>query len=119
MSVDDKILSSDISSSFPLTSTSNSFPYHTSKCGSILYSSPSNSPADIFKYLRHNDFEAFRRSLDVYHNEIIRMKNEYGQVRDISKKNTRIYGIFLDSIACLSYSCLSIPMDAFDDDAGM
>lgn len=80
MSVDDKILSSDISDSFSLTPTTTSYPYHTSKCGSILYSTPTNSPTEIFKYLSHNNFDAFRRSLDVYYNEISRMRNERGQV---------------------------------------
>ena len=80
MSVDDKILSSDISNSCSLTPTTTSYPYHTSKCGSILYSTPTNSPTEIFKYLSHNNFDAFRRSLDVYYNEISRMRNERGQV---------------------------------------
>jgi len=81
MSVDDKILSSDINHSFPSTNTAPiSHPYHTSICGSLLYSSPTNSPSDIFSFLRHGNFDAFRRSLDVYHHDIIRMRNEHGQV---------------------------------------
>ncbi len=81
MSVDDKILSSDINNSFQTIPTPISYPYHTSTCGSLLYSSPSNSPSDIFAYLRHNNFDAFRRSFDVHHNEIIQMRNEHGQVK--------------------------------------
>jgi hypothetical protein len=80
MSVDDKILSSDINNSIQSNPTPISYPYHTSICGSLLYSAPSNSPSDIFSYLRHNNFDAFRRSLDVYHNDIIQMRNEHGQV---------------------------------------
>jgi hypothetical protein len=80
MSVDDKILSSDINSFFQSITTPISHPYHTSICGSLLYSSPTNSPSDIFSLLRHGNFDAFRRSLDVYHHEIIRMRNDHGQV---------------------------------------
>ena len=56
-------------------------PYHKSICGSILHSTPTNSPSEIFSYLRHGTFDAFRRSIDVYHKEIIQMKNDHGQVR--------------------------------------
>jgi len=80
MSVDDKILSSDINTSFQPNTTSISYPYHTSICGSLLYSSPTNSPSDIFLFLRHGNFDAFRRSFDVHHQDIIQMRNEYGQV---------------------------------------
>lgn len=82
MSVDEKILSSDFN--YPVqpqtTSNSNTQAYHLSVCGSILYSPPTNSPSDIFTFLRHGNFDAFRRSLDIYHNDIIRMRNDHGQV---------------------------------------
>ncbi|CAF0826668.1 unnamed protein product [Adineta ricciae] len=81
MSVDEKILSSDFN--YPTqpqtTSNSNTQAYHLSVCGSILYSPPTNSPSDIFTFLRHGNFDAFRRSLDIYHNDIIRMRNDHGQ----------------------------------------
>lgn len=80
MSLDDQILSSDINNSFQTNPTPIAYPYHTSVCGSILYSSPTNSLPDIFSILRHGNFDAFRRSLDVYHRDIIRMRNEHGQV---------------------------------------
>ena len=82
MSVDERILSANINNLIQSTTTSTSQPYHTSVCGSLLFSTPTNSSSDIFSYLRHGNFDAFRRSLDVYYNEIIRMRNEYGQVKD-------------------------------------
>jgi hypothetical protein len=80
MSLDDKILSSDINNTIQATSLLTTYPYHTSLCGSILHSTPTNSPSDIFAILRHGNFDTFRRSLDVHHNNIIRMKNDLGQV---------------------------------------
>jgi hypothetical protein len=85
MSVDDKILSSDINNSIQTSTIMNTYPYHTSVCGSLLYSSPSNSSSDIFSFLRHGNFDAFRRSLDVYHNDIIQMRNDHGQVHKFLK----------------------------------
>ncbi|CAF2103310.1 unnamed protein product [Rotaria magnacalcarata] len=79
MSVDDKILSSDINNYIQATTVQASYPYHTSVCGSLLYTAPTNTPSDIFSYLRHGNFEAFRRSLDIYHNNIIKIKNDHGQ----------------------------------------
>jgi hypothetical protein len=88
MSLADAILSSDINNSIQAPTITNTYPYHTSICGSLLYSSPTNSPSEIFSYLRHANFIAFRRSLDVYHNDIIRMRNDHEQVSKlIEKKN--------------------------------
>ena len=99
MSVDEKILSSDFN--YPTqpqtTSNSNTQAYHLSVSGSILYSPPTNSPSDIFTFLRHGNFDAFRRSLDIYHNDIIRMRNDHGQVCEyiqLTKQATK----FIDSI---------------------
>jgi hypothetical protein len=55
-------------------------PYHQSVCGSILHSTPTNSPAEIFSYLQHGNFDAFHRSIDVYHKDIVQMRNNAGQV---------------------------------------
>jgi hypothetical protein len=63
----------------PITLLSND-PYHESICGSILLPLPTNSPSEIFSYLRHGKFDKFRRCLDVYHKEIIQIKNEHEQV---------------------------------------
>ncbi|CAF0822556.1 unnamed protein product [Rotaria sp. Silwood1] len=79
ISVDDKILSSDINNIIQATTTSTSYPYHTSVCGSLLYTAPTNTSSDIFSLLRHCNFDAFRRSLDIYYNDIIQMKNDHGQ----------------------------------------
>ncbi|UJR27993.1 hypothetical protein I4U23_009251 [Adineta vaga] len=82
MSVADRILSSDVNHLIQATTTTNNpntQVYHQSVCGSILYSPPTNVPSDIFSMLRHGNFDAFRRSLDIYHNDIIRMRNDHGQ----------------------------------------
>ncbi|CAF1466920.1 unnamed protein product [Adineta steineri] len=79
MSVDDKILSSDLNNLIQATTISNTNAYHMSICGSILHPMPTNSPSDIFSFLRHSNFTALRRSLDVYHNDIIQMRNDHGQ----------------------------------------
>ncbi|CAF2345544.1 unnamed protein product [Rotaria sp. Silwood2] len=79
VSVDTKILSSDISNFIQATPTLTSYPYHTSVCGSLLYTPPTNMPSDIFSFLRHGNFTAFRTSLDKYHSDIIQMKNDHGQ----------------------------------------
>lgn len=55
-------------------------PYHQSVCGSILLPLPSKLSSDIFTYLRHGKFDKFRQCLEVYHKEIIQMRNEYEQV---------------------------------------
>jgi hypothetical protein len=55
-------------------------PYHKSVCGSILHSLPTNASSEIFSYLRHGKFDAFRRSFDIYYKDIIQMKNEREQV---------------------------------------
>lgn len=55
-------------------------PYHTSACGSILHSIPTNNCQTIFSYLLHGNFEAFRQSIDVFHRDIIKMRNEQEQV---------------------------------------
>jgi hypothetical protein len=80
MSVDDKILSSDIDNSIQLTTIQPTYPYHNSACGFILYSAPTNSSTDIFSFVRHGHLDALRRSLEVYPNDIIRMRNDHGQV---------------------------------------
>ncbi|CAF1532672.1 unnamed protein product [Adineta steineri] len=79
MSVDDKILSSDLNNLIQATTISNTNVYHMSICGSIIHPMPTNSPSDIFSFLRHSNFTALRRSLDVYHNDIIQMRNDHGQ----------------------------------------
>ncbi|CAF0979153.1 unnamed protein product [Rotaria sp. Silwood1] len=71
--------SADPSNLLQSTSTTTYDLYHKSICGSILYCSPTNSPSEIFSYLLHGKFDAFRRSLDVYHKDIIQIKNEYEQ----------------------------------------
>ena len=78
--LDSKILSSDINNLIQAAQTQVTHAYHTSICGSILHSAPSNSSADIFSYLRHSNFDAFRRSLDIHHSDIIGMRNEQEQV---------------------------------------
>ena len=88
MSVDEKILSSTIDNYIQATTISTSQPYHTSACGALLYTSPTNLPSDIFSFLRHANFTAFQRSLEIYHKDIIRMRNEHGQVR--KKKQNKL-----------------------------
>lgn len=83
--LDEKILAADLNHAIQAPTTNggtspNAHTYHLTVCGSLLYSPPSNSPAEIFAYLRHSRFDAFRRSLDVYHAEIIHMRNGQGQV---------------------------------------
>jgi hypothetical protein len=80
MSLEDLICSSDINEIIQANIPVPTYPYHNSMCGSILHSTPTNSSTEIFSYLRHGRFDAFRRSLDVYHQNIIQMRNEYGQV---------------------------------------
>ncbi|CAF3653798.1 unnamed protein product [Rotaria sordida] len=80
----DEINSSDIQladlhSSFQSTLATPNNLYHNSVCGSILYCSPTNSSSQIFSYLLHGKFDVFRRSLDIYHKDIILMKNEHEQ----------------------------------------
>ncbi|CAF1366538.1 unnamed protein product [Adineta ricciae] len=70
------------SQSFNLNNLIRSSPtesYDKSVCGSLLYSIPSNSSTEIFAYLRHSRFDAFHRSMDIHHKEIILMKNEHEQ----------------------------------------
>jgi hypothetical protein len=69
-----------LSNSLQPTTLMSNDPYHESICGSILLPLPTNSPLEIFSYLRHGKFDQFRRCLDIYHKEIIQMKNEHGQV---------------------------------------
>lgn len=78
-SLDRKILASDINDMIQVNSRPTTNTYHDSVSGSILYSIPTNSPDEIFSYIRHNDFQAFRRSLDVYHQDIIALRNERQQ----------------------------------------
>ena len=80
--MDRQILSSDINDIIQASPVPTTYPYHTSACGSILYSNPTKSAEEIFSLLRHADFDAFRRSLDVYHQDIIRIKNNHEQVND-------------------------------------
>ena len=56
--------------------------YHSSMCGSILYSPPTNDSAVIFSHLAHARLDAFHRALSAFPNEIPRMKNAYDQVHD-------------------------------------
>ncbi|CAF1018440.1 unnamed protein product [Adineta steineri] len=54
-------------------------PYHTSTSGSIILPMATKCPAEIFSLLRHGKLDVFRQSVDVYHQDIIKMKNEHGQ----------------------------------------
>ena len=54
--------------------------YHKSVCGLILHSSPTNCSSEIFSYLYHGNLDVFRRSLHLYHKDIIQLKNSHGQV---------------------------------------
>jgi hypothetical protein len=76
--------SSDLNQSLQSTSITSYEPYHKSVCGFILHPASTNSPSEIFSYLRHGKLDAFRRSLNVYHKDILQMKNEYGQVNRFS-----------------------------------
>ncbi|UJR21427.1 hypothetical protein I4U23_024513 [Adineta vaga] len=69
----------DLNDAIQKTSIASTEFYNKSVCGSILCPSPSNSTSDIFSYLRHAKFDAFRRSIDIFHKEIIQMKNEHDQ----------------------------------------
>lgn len=91
MSLDEQILSSDINNSLQINPIPTSRLYHTSACGSILYSTPTNNASEIFSFLRHGNFEAFRRSFEVYYQDIIQMRNQHGQVNLIIqlKKNLK------------------------------
>ena len=84
MSSDDQCLSSTTLNDHIHEQTMTSPPdlYHNSVCGSILHSIPTNNPSTIFSYLRHGNFDAFRRSYDIYHREINTMKNEHEQVNE-------------------------------------
>lgn len=114
-SLDDKILSSDLNY---LTTVSNPAPYHTSLCGSILYSAPTKSSSDIFAYLRHGNFDAFRQSFDLHYNEIVKMKNQYEQVsKSNSSKQILSQFSFSDCIAYPCDLCLSVRLGAFINDA--
>jgi hypothetical protein len=93
--------SSDLDNLIQTTALTSYESYHKSVCGSILLPLPTNSPSEIFSYLRHGQFDKFRRCLDVYHKEIIQMKNEHGQVNIFSLINFyisslifRLYYIF-------------------------
>ena len=55
--------------------------YHESISGSILLPLPKNSSLEIFNYLRHANFDQFQRCFNVYHQELIHMRNEHGQVK--------------------------------------
>ena len=80
MSVDEKILTSDIDNYIQSMTTSISQHYHSSVCGALLHTSPTNLPSDIFSFLRHANFIGFQSSLDIYHRDIIQMRNDHGQV---------------------------------------
>lgn len=54
--------------------------YHESTCGSILLPLPKRSALEVFTYLRHGQFDRFQRCFSVYHQELIHLKNEHGQV---------------------------------------
>ncbi|CAF1027658.1 unnamed protein product [Adineta steineri] len=69
---------SDLNDNQP-TSTKSAELYHTSICGSVLHPMATKCPAEIFSLLRHGKLDVFRQSVDVYHQDIIKMKNEHGQ----------------------------------------
>ncbi len=73
-------------------------PYHESLCGSILLPLPTNCPSDVFAYLHHGQFNKFQRCLDVYHKEIIQIKNERGQVKLYYRKSFIFIHLFISSL---------------------
>ena len=54
--------------------------YQNSLCGAILHCTPTKCPSAIFNYIRHHNFQALHRSVDVYHQDIIRIRNDDEQV---------------------------------------
>lgn len=74
-SLDSRILASDINDMIQVNSHHTTNTFHDSVCGSILYSVPSQSPEEIFSYLRHNNLDGLKRSFDVNHREIVNMRN--------------------------------------------
>ena len=116
--LDSKILSSDINDLIQAAPVQVTHAYHTSICGSILHSAPSNSSADIFSYLRHANFDAFRRSLDLHHNDIIRMRNEHEQVGSSSTSSTNdARNSAVDCPTYLGHPRLSLSLGTAADDA--
>lgn len=55
--------------------------YQESISGSILLPLATNSSLKIFDYLRHANFDQFQRCFNVYHQELIHMRNDRGQVK--------------------------------------
>lgn len=107
MSLDSRILASDINDMIQVNPPPTTNTYHDSVCGSILYSVPSKSPEDVFSDLRHNNFDGFRRSFDVYHQDIIAMRNDRGQVGDFSSSSDilqhLLFRLFRVSCTCWSF----------------
>lgn len=77
----DSLQSSGFKTSSQTTAIMSNDPYHASVAGSILLPLPTDSSEQIFSYLRHGEFDKFRRCLELHHKEIIEMKNEHGQVK--------------------------------------
>lgn len=82
----------DVDNSNESISVTNPSTYHESVCGSILYCAPTNSTSEIFSYIHHGRFDAFRRSLEIYYKDIVQMKNEHGQVnKNMCLVSIRLY----------------------------
>jgi hypothetical protein len=94
-------------------------PYHESICGSILLPLPTNSSSEIFSYLRHGKFDRFQRCLEMYHKEIIQMKNEHEQVNTFQLFFLYLFFYFLECITYFNYTCISLSMGTFITNAGM
>jgi hypothetical protein len=130
ISINNAILTSDIDELSDLNLCPATQNYHTSVSGSILYSVPSKLSSEIFSYLRHGDFDGFRRSLDLHHHEIIKMRNDHEQVNISVKAFDRswnatpidmlIFFFFqssLDCITCSCHTCIFLRMDTTVNDA--
>lgn len=70
-------------------------PYQNSLCGAILHCTPTKCPSAIFNYIRHHNFSALHRSLDVYHQDIIRIRNDNEQVSSLTISDSFIGRIFI------------------------
>ena len=100
-------------------STTISDPYQNSLCGAILNCIPTKAPSAIFTYIRHSNFQALHRSLDVYHQEIVRIRNDNGQVSSSLPVDFLIYAFYFSVERPASSNDLhvSLQMGPFADDA--
>lgn len=78
----EQLLQSDINDLIQATpKATTNLSYNESICGSILHPTATNDPSKIFYYIRHGQYENFRRSVEVYHSEIAKMRNNLAQVK--------------------------------------